>query len=88
MPGEQTGEYGHGTLEAFWRPYSIKSGRDQPGNPKADGERGAQERLPSTHSKVSPEKAKKILKDGSVRGHELTPKQRGFFGAVAGRGKK
>ena len=29
-------------------------------------------------------KAKKILKDKSVRGNPLTPKQKGFFGAVAG----
>lgn len=28
-------------------------------------------------------KAEKILKDGEVRGHKLTPKQRGFFGAAA-----
>jgi len=26
-------------------------------------------------------KARKILKDGKVRGHKLTKKQRGFFGA-------
>jgi hypothetical protein len=35
-------------------------------------------------SKVSPEKAKTILKDGEVRGNPLTPKQKGFFGARAG----
>jgi hypothetical protein len=35
-------------------------------------------------SSVSPEKAKTILKDDEVRGKELTPKQRGFFGARAG----
>jgi len=29
-------------------------------------------------------KAKTILKDGSVRGNPLTPKQKGFFGARAG----
>lgn len=33
---------------------------------------------------LTPEKAKKILKDGSVRGHPLTSKQKGFFGARAG----
>lgn len=32
---------------------------------------------------VSPEKAKKILKDGTVRGKKLTDKQRRFFGAMA-----
>lgn len=30
------------------------------------------------------EKAKKILKDGMVRGKPLTEQQRKFFGAVAG----
>lgn len=33
---------------------------------------------------LSPEKAGKILHDKSVRGHPLTKKQYGFFGAVAG----
>jgi len=36
---------------------------------------------------VTKKKAKKILKDGSVRGKKLTKKQRGFFGAKAA-GKK
>ena len=40
--------------------------------------------LPSTKADVSPEKAKKILKDGHVNGHPLTEKQRGMFGAIAG----
>jgi len=88
MPGEQTGGYGRGTTEVFWKPFSIRTQRDQPGNPKADGERRAKERLPSAHSSLSPEKAKKILKDGTVRGHDLTEKQEGFFGAIAGKGKK
>jgi len=35
-------------------------------------------------SKLTPEKAKTILKDGEVRGNPLTPKQKGFFGARAG----
>lgn len=34
---------------------------------------------------LSPGKAKKILRDGEIRGHKLTKKQRGFFGAVAGK---
>ena len=34
--------------------------------------------------KLSRSKAKEILRHGSVRGHALTKKQRGFFGAVAG----
>jgi hypothetical protein len=35
-------------------------------------------------SRVSPEKAGQILKDKEVRGHPLTEKQKGFFGARAG----
>jgi len=34
--------------------------------------------------KVSQAKAKEILKHGEVRGHPLTEKQKGFFGARAG----
>ena len=37
--------------------------------------------MPHTHKKLTKTKAKKILKDGSVRGKKLTKKQRGFFGA-------
>lgn len=33
------------------------------------------------YAEVSPEKARKILHDGEVRGHALTDKQRRFFGA-------
>ena len=33
---------------------------------------------------VSENKAKKILKDGSIRGHALTPGQKGLFGLIAG----
>lgn len=36
------------------------------------------------NSHVSKEKAKEILRDGSIRGKKLTKKQRGFFGARAG----
>jgi hypothetical protein len=32
----------------------------------------------------SPAKAKKILRDGKVRGKKLTPKQKRFMGAKAG----
>ncbi len=70
-----------GATEKFWSPHSIKSGRDQPGNPKAENE------LPSSHIKMSPEKAKKILHDGTIRGHPITPAQRGLFGSIAGRKK-
>lgn len=37
---------------------------------------------------ISPEKAKKILKDGHVRGMALTKKQKGKLGAIAGKDKK
>jgi hypothetical protein len=33
---------------------------------------------------VTRKKAKEILRHGEVRGHELTPAQKGFFGARAG----
>ena len=33
---------------------------------------------------LTKEKAKKILGHGAVRGHPLTKKQKGFFGARAG----
>lgn len=44
---------------------------------------------PSKKLDMSPSKACKILKDGSVHGHPLTEKQRGMFGAKCGeKGKK
>jgi hypothetical protein len=43
---------------------------------------------PSSKIKMSPEKAEKILRDGSVHGHPLTKKQKGLFGSIAGRKKK
>ena len=35
--------------------------------------------------KISRTKAKKILRDGEIRGRKLTKAQRGLFGAAAGR---
>lgn len=35
--------------------------------------------------KVSKFKARKILRDGVIRGKRLTKRQRGFFGARAGK---
>ena len=35
-------------------------------------------------AQVSQEKAKEIMRHGEVRGHALTKKQKGFFGARAG----
>lgn len=40
---------------------------------------------PSSHADISSAKARQILHDGTVHGHPLTHKQRGFFGAIAGR---
>ena len=36
----------------------------------------------------TPAKARQILRDDAVRGHPLTEKQKGFFGALAGLGRK
>ena len=46
-------------------------------------------KLPSKRKDApSPAKAREILRDGTAQGHPLTPKQKGFFGALAGKGKK
>lgn len=37
--------------------------------------------------KPTPAKARKILKDGKVKGKPLTPSQRRLFGHIAGGGK-
>lgn len=37
-----------------------------------------------TYKKLTSSKARKILGHGKVRGHKLTKKQKGFFGARAG----
>lgn len=44
--------------------------------------------LPSQSLDISPQKAAKILRDGTVHGKKLTKKQRGLFGARASRGKR
>ena len=36
------------------------------------------------HGNITSEKAKEILRDGEIRGQDLSPKQRRFFGARAG----
>lgn len=48
------------------------------------GIRATAPKRPSKLAKVTQAKAKLILSEGKVRGHKLTPKQRGFFGARAG----
>lgn len=45
----------------------------------------ARKKLPSQQLDITPEKACKILKDGEVRGHPLTERQRGLFGVICGR---
>jgi len=40
------------------------------------------------HAKLTAEKAKKVLSDGSVRGHKLIGKQKRYFGWVAGGSKE
>lgn len=50
----------------------------------APGKKGKKS-LPSDDADVSPEKARKILEDGEANGKPLTKKQRGFFGAIAGK---
>lgn len=74
--------YNNGPSASFWKQFSIRDGHTQPGNPKASNE------LPSKHMDMSPEKARTILHDKSIRGHPLTEKQRGLFGSIASKGKK
>jgi len=70
----------NGACAAFWKPFSIRDDHSQPGNPKASNEK------PSEHTSITPEKAKLMLKEGTARGHKLTGPQKGFLGAVAGKG--
>lgn len=37
-------------------------------------------------TRLTAEKAKKMLKDQTIRGHRLTRKQQGLFGLIAGGG--
>jgi len=39
-------------------------------------------------AELTPEKARKILRDGKVNGKPLTAKQKRYFGLIAGKGKK
>ncbi len=51
------------------------------------GRRRTKGAKPSASLDMSPEKAQTILHDKEVRGHPLTEKQRGLFGAIAGKGR-
>jgi len=42
---------------------------------------------PAKKSEVTPAKAKKILRDGEIRGKKLTAAQKRYFGLIAGGGK-
>ena len=46
-------------------------------------------RVVATHSpaRLSKSKAKTMLREGEVRGHPLTEKQKGLFGLIAGGGR-
>lgn len=44
--------------------------------------------LPSSKASLTPHKAGEILRHGEVRGHPLTKKQRGLFGAIRGKAGK
>ena len=50
--------------------------------------KASKKRKPSSKSKLTPAKARKMLKDGTAQGKPLTKKQKGFFGAVASKAKK
>jgi hypothetical protein len=41
----------------------------------------------SNKVRVSPEKAKMILRDKTIRGHPITPRQQRYFGWIAGMGR-
>lgn len=58
------------------------------GHDKEEGSEREEKGLPSEEADVSPEKAKKILRDGKIRNKPLSDAQRGMFGAIAGRGEK
>lgn len=67
---------------------SGNSGSSGGGRGRESSGSGSHRSYPSEHTTLSPEKARNILRDGQVHGHPLTPAQRGFFGAIASRGKK
>lgn len=71
---------GQGGSQSFWQKRTIRNKQEQPGNPHSAGQKRANDK---SH-KLTSEKAEKILQDGSIRGHKITPKQKRFFGAVAG----
>jgi hypothetical protein len=66
------------TLEAYMDHSAKKRAKKAVAAKKGKG-------LPSSHVKVA--KAKEILRHGEVHGKPLTKKQRGMFGAAAGKGR-
>lgn len=95
MPGEEMPPEGMGEELPPEEPHpaAAEHERDTPAAPDTsdlDDLLGKPEE-PEKHSQPSDEissaKAKKILADNEVRGHELTPAQKGMFGAAAGKEK-
>jgi len=41
-------------------------------------------KMPSETTDITPEKAKKMLKDNSAHGYPLTDQQKKYFGVIAG----
>lgn len=54
--------------------------------PARESSMAARRKLGERGGRLSPEKAKKMLRDNSAQGHPLTPKQKGLFGLIAGGG--
>lgn len=50
-----------------------------------DMKKGGKKEMRSEKADISPEKAKKILKDNSVHGYPLSDQQKKFFGVMAGK---
>jgi len=42
----------------------------------------------AAQKRVSKSKAREILRDGTAQGHKLTPKQKRYFGWIAGGAKR
>ena len=58
-------------------------------NKRREGLKAARKKsLPSETTNISSTKARKMLREGTAHGKSLTEKQRGFLGAVAGKGRQ
>lgn len=73
-----------GTLERYMKTYAVEEQGDLMMQEVARMlDEGIESDFFRLGGRVSPQKAKKILKDGKVRGKPLTDKQRRFFGAMS-----